>query len=77
MTTIFLGPGVDVLEDDGDPHNNRSQLRRADGTIIPFDHPVDVLEVYDTGDPDATLVINLTESLGAADLFRRHALGHG
>ena len=63
-TFIGLGPGINVIEDDGDPYNNQSQIRFANGSILFFDNSHDLEIVAGSGvTDDVILVINLREAL--------------
>lgn len=66
---ILLGgfdPGTYYIEDDGDPDNGVAQLRSPDGSVILFNIPTEFLTV--TASAGRSVVFNLTESFGAADI---------
>src|SRR5688572_14759916 len=67
ITIAATQTGTYVLEDDGVPGNNFSRLRYPDGTFVVFEHPTDFIE-FTTTVPGVTLVVNFTDSLGAAAL---------
>src|SRR5688500_1033539 len=65
--TIFASdPGTYFLEDDGVPGNNFSRIRFPDGTIVTFEHPTGDL-FFNPSVAGVTLVVNLTDGLGAAN----------
>jgi len=67
-TTLTLDQaGTYVLEDNGVVGDNFSRLRAPDGTVTIFEHPTSALNVF-ASLSGATLVINLTDSLGAASI---------
>ena len=66
--TYFAGlPGTYVLEDDGIPGNNFSQIRAPDGSITVFEHPTIDLFITATT-PGVTLVFNLTDPFATASV---------
>jgi len=71
MTSVLIllsgfDPGTYVIEDNGDPTDGIAQLRSPDGSVILFNIPTEFLTV--TASAGRDLVINLTESFGAADI---------
>src|SRR4029434_2048862 len=71
MTSVLIllsgfDPGTYFIEDDGIPNNGIAQLRGPDGSVIFFNIPTEFLTV--TASAGRSVVFNLTESFGAADI---------
>lgn len=71
MTSVLIllsgfDPGTYVIEDDGIANNGIAQLRGPDGSVIFFNIPTEFLTV--TASAGRSVVFNLTESFGAADI---------
>jgi Ca2+-binding RTX toxin-like protein len=68
LDLIFITPGDYSIEDNGIPDDNISVIRDGTGTVIfTFAHPADSLS-FTTSSPGVNLAVNLTETLGAANL---------
>jgi Ca2+-binding RTX toxin-like protein len=68
LDLIFISPGNYTIGDDGIPGNNTSVIRDGTGTaIFTFAHPADSLS-FTTSSPGVNLAVNLTDTLGAANL---------
>jgi len=67
VTNLLSTAGTWIVEDDGIIGNNISRLRAPDGSTVDFEHPTTDLFFF-ASVPGATLVVNLTDSLGAANL---------
>jgi Ca2+-binding RTX toxin-like protein len=71
MTSVLIllsgfDPGTYFIEDDGIANNGIAQLRGPDGSVIFFNIPTEFLTV--TASAGRSVVFNLTESFGAADI---------
>src|SRR6478735_2384200 len=71
MTSVLIllsgfDPGTYYVEDDGIPNNGIAQLRQPNGSVIPFNIPTEFLTI--TASAGRNVIINLTESFGAADI---------
>ena len=67
LNLIFTQPGTFTIDDNGIPGDNISVIRDSNGVVIfTFAHPVDALG-FTVNVPGVNLIINFTDSLGAAD----------
>ena len=71
MTSVLIllagfDPGTYYIEDDGIAGNGIAQLRGPDGSVITFSIPTEFLTV--TASAGRSIIFNLTESFGAADI---------
>jgi len=67
LNLIFITAGTYTIEDNGVPGDNTSVIKDESGTVIfTFIHPVDSLG-FTVSAPGVNLVVNITDSLGAAD----------
>src|SRR6187401_3771445 len=63
----FSQPGTFTIDDNGIPGDNISVIRDSNGVVIfTFVHPADALG-FTVSTPGVNLVINFTDSMGAAD----------
>jgi Ca2+-binding RTX toxin-like protein len=68
LSLIFITPGNYTLEDNGIPGDNTSVIKDGTGTVIfTFAHPADSL-AFTVSTPGVNITVNLTDSLGAANL---------
>lgn len=68
LNLIFITPGDYTIEDNGIPGDNVSVIKDGSGVVIfTFVHPVDTLG-FTVSTPGVNLTVNMTDSLGAADL---------
>ncbi|MBN8964810.1 MAG: VCBS repeat-containing protein [Rhizobiales bacterium] len=68
LNLIFVSPGNYSIEDNGIPGDNTSVIRDSNGVIIfTFANPADALG-FTVSTPGVNLKVNLTDTLGAANL---------
>ena len=68
LNLIFITPGDYTIEDNGIPGDNTSVIRDGTGAVIfTFVHPADSLG-FTVTTPGVNLTVNLTDSLGAANV---------
>lgn len=68
LNLIFITPGNYTIEDNGIPGDNISVIKDGNGTVIfTFGHPADALG-FTCSTPGVHITINITDSLGAANL---------
>ena len=67
LNLVFTQPGTFTIDDNGIPGDNISVIRDSNGVVIfTFVHPADALG-FTVSTPGVNLVINFTDSMGAAD----------
>src|SRR5688572_7054687 len=67
LSLVFTQAGTFTIDDDGIPGNNTSVIRDSNGVVVfSFLHPADAL-IFTVNTPGVNLIINFTDSLGAAD----------
>ena len=68
LNLIFVSPGTYTIEDNGIPGDNTSVIKDGSGNVIfTFVHPADSLG-FTTSTPGVNLIVNITDSLGAANV---------